>query len=114
MAADGNGDVSLLGSVVGTVIAFLVALGGLIQWIFSTTRRELGKEVSGLRKEVDEKVAASEKDRSRLWDEVNRQNEESHKFREWIALRMVTKDDVRLLEGRVISAIKQNKISTEQ
>ena len=96
-----NSDQNWAEWLVGTALAGMGLLGGLLRYFSGMLRRE----ITDIRSDLDERTAHSQRDRDAIWEQMRRVENDYQKFRGNILLGMFTKSDANAMETRILAAL---------
>ena len=96
-----NSDQNWAEWLVGTALAGLGMLGGLLRYFSGMLRRE----ITDIRSDLDERTAHSQRDRDAIWEQMRRVENDYQKFRGDMLLTMFSKTDAGAMEARILAAL---------
>lgn len=100
-----NSDQNWVEWLIGTSLAGIGLLGGLLRYFSSI----LTREITDMRNDIDERTVHSQRDREQLWEQIRRIENDYQKFRGDILLTMFSKADAGAMEARILAALAMRR-----
>lgn len=95
--------------LIGTSLAGIGLLGGLLRYFSGI----LTREITDMRNDIDERTAYSQRDREQLWEQMRRMENDYQKFRGDVLLTMFSKTDAAAMEARILAAVAVRRLPSE-